>query len=476
MRNSPLTPSIHVIDDDSLLNVFYLYRPFLFGQDDDYEGTRVFGMEWLWDRGRWWYKLAHVCQRWRNVVLGSAAYLGLSLVCTNGTPIADMMAHSISLPLVIDYSLGPDDDITPEDEEGAILALKQYDRVRRVRLRMPPTSLHKLIVAMDDEYPILEHLILIQLTWGRTISVSPETLRAPHMRHLVLMNLALPIRSRLLSSAVGLVTLSLTMIHPSTYFYPNTLLQWLSFMPRLKTLLIRFLYPDPEQDVEGQLTHMPIVLPNLHSFKIRGVKSYLEVLLHRITAPRLEKFLIEFADITTLHIPRLLPFVSTTNLRFKTARVEFYNEAVNMYVYPHEEAETYALSIIYWYIDLGRQVRSTAQTFGFLSPMFSTVDHLTLEHEAHTQAWEDYNKTDRTEWRKLFNSFRNLKTLRVAEGLVEELTRCRCLQLDDGELPLEVLPELQELTYSGSGDTGGAFTSFIDARQNTGRPITLIRS
>jgi hypothetical protein len=65
------------------------------------------------------------------------------------------------------------------------------------------------------------------------------------------------------------------------------------------------------------------------------------------------------------------------------------------------------------------------------------------------------------------------KTLHVAEGLVEELTRC--LQPDDGELPLELLPELQELTYSGGGNTGGAFTSFIDARQNTGRPVTLIR-
>jgi hypothetical protein len=45
--------------------------------------------------------------------------------------------------------------------------------------------------------------------------------------------------------------------------------------------------------------------------------------------------------------------------------------------------------------------------------------------------------------------------------------------LEDGELPLELLPELQELTHSGSGNTGDAFTSFIDARQNAGRPVTL---
>jgi hypothetical protein len=52
----------------------------------------------------------------------------------------------------------------------------------------------------------------------------------------------------------------------------------------------------------------------------------------------------------------------------------------------------------------------------------------------------------------------------------------RCLRLDDGEHPLELLPELQDLTYSGSGNASDAFTPFIDVRQNAGRPVTLIKS
>ena len=43
MCSSPLTSSIHILDDDSLLNVFYLYRPFLLGEDDVYEGYRLRG-------------------------------------------------------------------------------------------------------------------------------------------------------------------------------------------------------------------------------------------------------------------------------------------------------------------------------------------------------------------------------------------------------------------------------------------------
>jgi hypothetical protein len=67
-----------------------------------------------------------------------------------------------------------------------------------------------------------------------------------------------------------------------------------------------------------------------------------------------------------------------------------------------------------------------------------------------------------TKWRKLLGSFSNVKTLCVHCGLVEELSRC--IRLDDGEHPLELLPKLQELTYPGSGIVNDAFTLFIDAR------------
>ena len=65
-----------------------------------------------------------------------------------------------------------------------------------------------------------------------------------------------------------------------------------------------------------------------------------------------------------------------------------------------------------------------------------------------------------------------MKTLRVDDGLVKELSHT--LRLDDEELPLKLLPELQELTYSRSGDTGEAFTTFINARQIAGRPVNLV--
>ena len=45
--------SIHILDDDSLLNVFHLYRPTPFDEDKT-NNERAFGGEWI--RERWWYK------------------------------------------------------------------------------------------------------------------------------------------------------------------------------------------------------------------------------------------------------------------------------------------------------------------------------------------------------------------------------------------------------------------------------------
>ena len=103
MGNRPHIASIHVLDDDSLLNIFYLYRPFFLGEEDEGARDRIEGGRKQWIQGRWWYQLAHVCQRWRNIILGSASYLGLSLVCRNGTLVEVMLAHSPPLPLTVDY-------------------------------------------------------------------------------------------------------------------------------------------------------------------------------------------------------------------------------------------------------------------------------------------------------------------------------------------------------------------------------------
>jgi hypothetical protein len=178
--NSPHSVSIHILDNYSLLNIFYVYRPFVLGEDEDDE-YRLSGGSSRWDLEHWWFKLTHVCQRWRGLILGSPTYLGLSLVCTHGTPVMDMLAHSPPLPLVIDYL----DDISADEDHRGISNS-----------------------GIPNNGPSTEK--------STTLAV-PETLQAPHLRHLQLSGFTLPIGSRLLTTAVGLVALNLVITtHPPT--------------------------------------------------------------------------------------------------------------------------------------------------------------------------------------------------------------------------------------------------------------------
>ena len=469
--NSPHIVSIHILDDNSLLNTFYLYRPPFLGEDGD-DFDRLIGGGRRWVGGRWWYQLAHVCQRWRNLILGSSSYLGLSLVCANGTPVENMLTHSPPLPLTVDY-VGID-DITADDEQGILLALEQRHRVRHLRLLAPVRNLQELIMEIDGEFPILEYLIVYP-TKNIVDLRLPETLQAPHLRHLTLGGFACPIRSRLHPTAANLVALLLIINQRSAYFQPNILLQWISFMPQLENLEIAFSFAIPNRDVERQLTRAPIMahvtLPNLRLFRFRGVSAYLEAVLGRITTPRLETLLIQFFKQITFSVPRLMQFINTAeNVRSNNADIRFSNERAHMLAYM-TNALPFEITIDCWHLDW--QVSSVAQISNAVFQALSPVGHLTLRHHVHNRSSEEHNDVDRIEWRKLLRSLSNVEILHVENGLVEGLSRC--LRLEDGELPLDLLPELQELKYFGGPETGDRFTSFIDARQKAGRPVTLIR-
>ena len=395
---------------------------------------------------------------------------------------ADMLAHSPPLPLVIDYRGA---DITGADEEAIMLALAQRDRVRRIRFNLPVLELQKFIDAIDGDYPNLEYLILADPPKeNRTAQILPEradTLQTPHLRHLMI-NCSLPIRPQLLTTAVGLVTLHVALYHPSTYFQPTVLLQSLSLMPQLEMLLIFFHFPFPNRDVERQLMRTPITthvaLPNLRTFAIKAVSAYSEAVLSRVTASRLDNFQISYLNQLTFSVPQLVKFIGRLeNLKFDRAEIHFSSERVCVKVNPPETnmpVAAFAINVDCWHLDW--QVSSVVQIFNALSQILilSAVEHLALSHEVHSRSSEDHDEVERIEWCKLLRSFGNVKTLRIHRGLVGELSRC--LRLDDGEHPLELLPKLQELTYPGSNNADGAFTPFIDARQNACRPVTLTKA
>ena len=387
-----------------------------------------------------------------------------------------MLVHSPSLPLTIDYH--SKDGITAEDEKGILIALEQRHRVRHLRLSFPVQILQKLVMAIDEGFPILEYLIVWPCAKDSSDLILPETFQAPHLRHLVLSGFTCPIRSHLHPTAPGLVTLCLITQHPSAYIQPNILLQWISFMPRLEYLNIAFTFPVPNRDMERQLTHTPITthitLPNVRVFWFQGICAYLEAVVCRITTPRLEKLRILLFKQLTFSVPRLLQFMNRTeNLRFSNAAISFQDKKLHVLYFREAGAFVFGITVHCWH--LSWQVSSTAQISSALSQVSSAAEHLTLQHKVHSRSSEEHNDVDCIEWHKLLRSFRNVNTLIIEDGLVEQVSRCLRSEDEDGEIPLELLPELQELIYYGSGDAGDEFTSFLDARQNVGRPVTLFR-
>jgi hypothetical protein len=153
-----------------------------------------------------------------------------------------------------------------------------------------------------------------------------------------------------------------------------------------------------------------------------------------------------------------------------------YEDVFTLVAYPHKGARMFTLSMLLSGRHLDWQVASAAQVFHMLGAVFSAVEHLTLEYfpDRLSISSEWNNEADRTQWRELLGSFGSVKTLSVDNDLVGQISRA--LQPGEGESPTELLPELQELSYSAIGSSLIVFTPFINARQNAGRPVTMIHT
>jgi hypothetical protein len=465
-RNRPHSP-IYTLNDDVLLNLFYLYQ---LNSADDFEDEDG---DWIveWNHQRWWYKLAQVCRRWRYLILASPSYLDLRLLCTYGVPVADMLAHSPPLPLSILYN-NEDREMSTEDEEGALLALNHRDRVRRICLELPASTLRKLILVMDELFPNLERMYV----WCRpdepTIPVFPGTFQAPNLRHLLLVTASLPIGLPLLTTTAGLVTLKLGEIPASAHLTPNYFLTRLSIMLQLEELMIRFQSALPNRDLQRQLLQTPnmsqVTLPNLRRFQFLGTSAYLEGLVAQIITPVLSVLRVELFNQLTFTVPRLLQLMSTSeNLSLMAIWLYFRRDGFLLGIKPEES--TFFLLVLCRHLDW--QVSSAVQIVSGLQPVLSAVEQLTLIHGVHDLSSEWHDEVDHAQWRELIRPFSNVQTLHVEDELVSNISRS--LQSDDDELSLELLPNLKELGYSGGSNARDAFTPFINERQAAGHPVSL---
>ena len=465
-----------MLNNDVLLYIFHLHHLDVRDEYDRNDSTLTNSPNW--GRERWWYKLAHVCKRWRNLILASPSTLGLHLVCTYGTPVVDMLENSPPLPLIITYLIQSREP-TPEDEEGILHALKpEYrDRVRRIGLCMPASNLQNIVEAMDESFPNLEYMLIKSESMAKSDAglILPKKFQAPQLNRLKLWGIVPPIGSLLLPTTnnMGLVALTLSDIPPSA-FDPSYLHARLSQMPQLESLIITFCSPLPNREVKWQLLKAPIrmdaTLPNLRFFGFRGVSAYLDSLVARITAPLLSTFHIHFFNQLTFSIPHLSQFLNATeNIRIHSIRLVFVAGSGSAILAndPGRRDQIYPLTIAVLCGQGDWQVASAARILNELQTVLSASEELALA------CVEDdlFSEVDRTSWRGLLSPFSNITTLNVQNKLIGKLSRS--LQFEDGELPQDLLPNLKELGYSPGLNARDSFTPFINERQIAGRLVSL---
>ena len=296
--------SVHLIPDSVLLEIFDLCKKDRYSSAASHESRPVAILEW---------KLVHVCERWRYLILASSSRLDLKLVCSPGTPVKKELCSWPAFPIIIDY-----DKVASNDEDNLIAALEHPDRVRRIGLSgFTRTLWEKLDAAMQEPFPALTHLSLTEpKDKDERAPVLPRKLLGGgtlRLQQLYLRGMSYPGLPQFLLSARDLVNLRFTEIPSTCYVSPEEMLTGLAGLTRLESLAIEFKSSSLLNLLSGQRLTTPatpaVHLPALTLFIFQGFSEYLEGLVAQIDAPRVIKFNIEYFSQSTYQVPQLARFL-----------------------------------------------------------------------------------------------------------------------------------------------------------------------
>jgi F-box-like len=440
-----------MLPDDVLLAIFYLHV-----NEDQ-----------LTEKGiKAWQSLVHVCQRWRSLVFESPHHLNVQLLCTPARTSRGMLDVWPALPLVVmGFVSGR---VLRPDLDNIIPVLELNDRVCKIDLEYDSRSKEKVWAAMQKSFPELAHL---KLSGSNKRPVVPDSFlggSAPRLRFLQLDAIPFPGLPRLLLSTTHLVTLHLSDIPHSGYFSPEAIVTALSRSTSLNMLSLGFrsLQSRPYPESRHPLSPTRTVLPALTDFDFAGASEYLEDLVARIDAPRLNNFKITLFYRFDFDTPQLAQFISRTPTlkAFDSAHVGIGDRAVKILTgWP----ELLIIEIFFREPDF--QLSSLPWVSTSTLPSLSTVESLYICEDQYVTRVENLT----TEWSNLLRPFTAVKNLYLSEifgpGIV------RALQGPVGGRTTSMLPTLQTVFLEGPQPSGlfqEDIEQFVAARQVSGRPCT----
>ena len=455
------------LPDNVLLDIFDFYRL----NDNNHSYSTV----WKW------HILAHVCQRWRQIIFDSPHRLDLQIHCTYGTPVKKCLGIWPNFPVAIDYCL-PWVNFRPGDEENLLSALQHSDRAGHLGLAVTDVRLGELATVIQKPFPMLRRLIIVGLSTERNAPLLPAEFlggSAPRLQIIRLTNIAFPTLPTLLLSSSDLVELKLYGMARTGYISPEAMAACFAKLPRLETFAITLqLTARPDQ------THLPsitrTVLPALTNFYFEGASKYMENLTARIDCPQLNSLLLVYTDyfdqLVDLQVAQLSRFFNLSvgpeispfrhakacfDFNYFTVTFDLYRNANNA-ACNRDPATT---------VIICRGIGSPSLVAQALSP-FSVILSTVVELKLVAKLMTGYPSSDADNfaWLHLIQQLSTVQALCISRKLAVLIARA--LNSITGEIIDGALPSLDLICLEGRPTS--FFKKLIAVRRLSGRRVTVV--
>ena len=351
-------------------------------------------------------------------------------------------------------------------------ALKQSGRVRSINLNITSSLLPKFLT-IEEPFTELEDLVL--LSRNNVQLTIPGTFRCgPRLRRLHSTRISFPALPQLLSSSRDLVDLQLHEIPSIGYLSPKAFAKALSGMTQLQFLSLHFpsptsrpshigIYPSPEERV---------VLPVLSRLKFRGTNEYLNNLVTRINAPRLEDIELGFFNQLIFNISQLVSFINQIESQKSPRQADIRSslDAISITFTSPGTHPRFTLQIsceqLDWQLSSMAQICDQFSTSGFL---FGVTD--LLINTTQPSSGQDDADSEHRDWPELIHLFSGIEGFSLAGGLMTNILD----SLQAAEWENNSLPALKFLSIVGvaSCDLLAAIRSFVTPLQASGRLVQV---
>ncbi|KAI0258422.1 hypothetical protein BC834DRAFT_911540 [Gloeopeniophorella convolvens] len=422
--------AIHSLPDIALLEIFDVLREV---QSSD-----------PWSRKRKpWYRLvpAHVCSRWRRIILASPKRLDLTIHCGNSTPVSEVLQNSPPFPLDIEYWFR--EATTTETLDNALLALEYHERIAYIRLSASVEVLERLLSSIKGG----------PRTFKDAQFALPKALLAgdtPQLSHLHLWSVALPSFHHSFQHLPSIASFRFNIqLGTPQASWMDQVLNALRAMPQLQEL--HLVFGNHEFSPSSQSAR--ITLPLLLSLTFFGLTDHIEELMSHLDVPSLYEFTVDVRDTFVPLMPLLTQFINqSTVMRSPLAFVGVANECICIRIGDCPVGRG-SFTLRACKVNRHSVGDSAIQISATLASAFAKVEVLVLGFDGNGCVLSRYHRTapDPGTWDAILPAMDAVTALRVDGESSVSLVEALCQPS-----PVKILPRLRNIRLSfhiSDGDT-----------------------